>query len=495
MLIKIFDKPINIPMKTYSIIAIYICLVLAGSVVKAQQAKPYNVLVILTDDQRFNTIRALGNNEIHTPNLDKLVKSGTTFTQAHIMGSLGGAVCAPSRAMLLTGRPVFNVHSDGRNIPPSEKTFPELFRDNGYRTFSTGKWHSDLQSFNRSFASGDNIFLGGMHEEKSGGHWKPRLHHYDPKGAYKDEFQTDEFSSVCYADAAIKFLNQQQDSPFLMYVAFTAPHDPRTPPTEFLSLYDKKNISLPGNFMPRHPFNNGELAVRDEQLLPVPRNPDRVKKEIAKYYAMITAVDHEIGRIMEALLKTGQIDNTIVVFAGDNGLAVGQHGLLGKQNLYDHSMRVPLIFSGPGIPANKQTDALCYLTDVFPTLCEITKLPQAKTVSGRSMNNVFTKRKFEGRDRLFLTYSNLQRALIKDNKKLILYNVDGDYPIQLFDLSKDPLEINNLAEDKDQQETIRSLKTLLNNEMRAYGDFCDLSKENWGYPGRLKWEDALLINP
>ncbi|WP_316818319.1 sulfatase-like hydrolase/transferase [Pedobacter nyackensis] len=482
-------------MQTHIIKALFISLILAASAVKAQQVKPYNVLVILTDDQRFNTIRALGNKEIYTPNLDQLVKGGTTFTQAHIMGSLGGAVCAPSRAMLLTGRSVFKVHQDGGNIPPNEKTFPELFRENGYRTFSTGKWHSDLQSFNRSFASGDNIFFGGMHQEKAGGHWKPRLNHYDPEGQYKNGFQADKFSSICYADAAINFLNQPQDTPFLMYVAFTAPHDPRTPPEEFLSLYDKDKISLPGNFMPRHPFNNGELTVRDEQLLPVPRNPDSVKQEIAKYYAMITEVDHEIGRIMEALRKTGQIDHTIIVLAGDNGLAVGQHGLLGKQNLYDHSMRVPLIFSGPGIPVNKQTDALCYLTDVFPTLCKISNLPLPETVNGRPLNDAFTKNKFAGRDRLFLTYSNLQRAIIKDNKKLILYNVDGDHPVQLFDLSKDPLEINNLAGHKNQQQTVRSLTTLLGNEMRAYGDFCDLSKDNWGYPGSLKWKDAFLINP
>ncbi len=461
----------------------------------AQQQKPYNVLVILTDDQRFNTIHALGNHEVHTPNMDRLVKSGTTFTQAHIMGSLGGAVCAPSRAMLMTARSVFQVHRDGGVIPPSEKTFPEVFRERGYRTFASGKWHSDHASFNRSFAAGDHIFFGGMHTEKAGGHWKPQLHHYDGSAQYKQPFTGEDFSSVCFADAAIAFLQQPQKEPFLMYVAFTAPHDPRTPPEAYLRLYDTANISLPPNFLAKHPFDNGELTVRDEQLLPVPRDPGAVKQEIVKYYAMISEVDHEIGRVLDALQKSGQYGNTIIVLAGDNGLAVGQHGLLGKQNLYDHSMRVPLIFSGPGIPANRKSDAYCYLTDIFPTLCQMTGLSAPFTVTGSALNKAFTRQPFGGRDKLFLTYSNLQRALVKDSMKLVLYNVKGQHPAQLFDLAKDPLEMHNLAAQPAYQTTLATMRQQLYAEMRAYGDFADPAKEGWGYPGRLKWEDALKINP
>jgi arylsulfatase A-like enzyme len=470
-------------------------LLLFSVVLHAQPPKRYNVLVLLTDDQRFSTIHALGNREIHTPNIDQLVKSGTTFTQAHIMGSLAGAVCAPSRAMLLTGRSVFQVHQDGGMIPPAEKTFPEVFRENGYRTFSSGKWHSDYASYNRSFGSGDNIFFGGMHTAAAGGHWKPQLHHYDSSGKYNAPFSGDHFSSVYYADAAIDFLQQSSEQTFLMYVAFTAPHDPRTPPAEYLSLYDTAHISLPGNFMLQHPFDNGELKVRDEQLLPTPRDPGRVKQEIAKYYAMISEVDNEIGRVLDALRKSGQYDNTIIVLAGDNGLAVGQHGLLGKQNLYDHSMRVPLIFSGPGIPVNRQTNAYCYLTDVFTTLCQMNQLPVPATVQGSSLRKAFTQQAFRGRPYLFTTYSNLQRAIVKDSMKLIVYNVNSQHPVQLFDLATDPLEKNNLAHKKGYQTKVASLRSLLYSEMRAYGDFCDPEKAGWGYPGSLKWADALKVNP
>ncbi|NIG55789.1 sulfatase-like hydrolase/transferase [Chitinophaga sp. Cy-1792] len=459
------------------------------------QSKRYNVLVLFTDDQRFSTIHALNNPDIITPNMDQLLKSGTCFTQAHIMGSLGGAVCAPSRAMLLSSRSVFHVHQDGGVIPPADITFPEYFRANGYQTFETGKWHSDYASFNRSFGTGENIFFGGMHTEKEGGHISPKLTHYDTTGAYKQRFQGEKFSSVMYADAAVQFLQQQHTAPFLMYVAFTAPHDPRTPPAEYLSKYDTSKIPLPANFMTRHPFNNGEMDVRDEVLLGFPRNRDSVKMEIAKYYAMITEVDHEIGRVMDALRKSGQLENTIIVFAGDNGLAVGQHGLLGKQNLYDHSMRVPLIIAGPGIPANKRINAYCYLNDVFPTLCDLNHLSTPASVEGQSLAKAFSSNNFKGRKEIFTTYSNLQRAITIDSMKYILYNVNGAHPEQLFDLHNDPLEQHNLAAAPRYQQQVAAMRSKLFETMKFYNDFCDPTKPGWGYPEKLKWADALKINP
>ncbi|MFB6456835.1 sulfatase-like hydrolase/transferase [Chitinophaga sp. Hz27] len=459
------------------------------------QSKRYNVLVLFTDDQRFSTIHALNNPDIITPNMDQLLHAGTCFTQAHIMGSLGGAVCAPSRAMLLTSKSVFHVHQDGGLIPATDSTFPEYFRANGYQTFETGKWHSDYASFNRSFGSGENIFFGGMHTEKDGGHISPMLTHYDSTGAYKQRFHGEKFSSVMYADAAIQYLQQQHTAPFLMYVAFTAPHDPRTPPAEYLNKYDIAKISLPANFLAKHPFDNGEMTVRDEVLLGSPRNRDSVKMEIAKYYAMITEVDHEIGRVITALRKSGQLENTIIIFAGDNGLAVGQHGLLGKQNLYDHSMRVPLIMAGPGIPANKRVDAYCYLTDVFPTLCEMNHLPIPKSVEGQSLTKAFSSNSFKGRNVLFTTYANLQRAITIDSMKYILYNVNGEHPEQLFDLHKDPLEMHNLANEPRYKQQVLTMRQQLYKEMAFYNDFCNPSKPGWGYPQKLKWTDALKINP
>ena len=197
-----------------------------------------NVLFLLTDDQTFSTIQAWGNTDIHTPNMDRLVRHGVSFTQTHVMGGFNGAISQPSRAMLLTGRGLMDVHRNGGVIPEAEKTFPELFRENGYTTFATGKWHSDNASFNRSFSTGANIFFGGMHpygRNNELGHRRPYLHQYDPAGNYNNsngvwvDASRETFSSELYADAAIGFLEtaSSDNAPFLMYVAFTSPHDPR----------------------------------------------------------------------------------------------------------------------------------------------------------------------------------------------------------------------------------------------------------------------------
>lgn len=446
-----------------------------------------NILVILTDDQSYETIRALGNKEINTPNMDKLVKSGTTFTQAHIMGGLNAAICCPSRAMLMSSRNLFHLQKDGKEIPASDLTFPELFRAQGYTTFATGKWHQDKASFNRSFSTGDHIFFGGMFSPDQGGQFRPELNHYDNSGHYKKPYFGHGFSSVYFADAAIDFLKTHQESekPFLMYVAFTSPHDPRTPPSWYGHSYRPDEVSLPRNYLPQHPFDNGELGIRDETLLPFPRTKAAVKEEIAKYYSMVSEADHQIGRILAMLKETKKDKNTIVVFAGDNGLAVGQHGLMGKQNPYDCSIRVPLVMSGPGIPKNRRSKAYVYLNDIYPTLCNLTGIPVPTTVEGKSMANAFKDNSFKGRDKMFFAYLNLQRAVVEKGFKLALYNVNGKSHTQLFNLTQDPFEMDNLAEKPAFKVKVGAMTALLNTTMKQLDDFCDLDKPGWGHP--RKW--------
>lgn len=468
-------------------------------VVKAQEGtvKKPNIIVIITDDQHYGTIGALGNREIKTPNMDKLAKGGTAFTHAYIQGGLSGAICCPSRAMLLTGKNLFSLHEDGLYIPASHVTFPELFRNKGYITFETGKWHQDKASFNRSFVSGDNIFFGGMHPPETGGQYRPRLNHYDSSGLYNNPFWGDQFSSVYFADAAIDFLQKQQHStqPFLMYVAFTSPHDPRTAPSWYGRHYRMEDISLPANYLPQHPFDNGELKIRDETLLPFPRTEAAVRTEIAKYYSMISEVDEQVGRILETLKEAGKDKNTIIVFAGDNGLAMGQHGLLGKQNLYDCAIRVPLIFKGPGIPAGKLISKYVYLNDIYPTLCALAGIPVPDAVEGKSVAGAFGHGNFSGRDRLLFAYLNLQRAVIHRNFKLIRYNVNGQSFVQLFDLTTDPLEMRNLAEDIRYSDKLTLMDSLLNRTMKEMNDFCDIRKPGWGYPKKWTMQDVKKLNP
>lgn len=418
-----------------------------------------NVLFLLADDQRFDTIHALGNREIQTPNLDRLVRQGTAFTHAFIMGGGQPAVCSPSRAMLMTGRSLFRATTTyaGGTIPPAAPLLPEMFRQAGYSTHIVGKWHNDRAALQRGFTGGSRIFLGGMAD-----HTKIALQDFDATGVYAktNERVTAGFSSEIFADAAIDFLKgRATNQPYFLYSAFTAPHDPRTPPKEFLDRYPASKIRLPANFLARHPFDNGELEIRDEKLLPRPREPDAVRSEIAAYYAMITHLDAQIGRILDALEATGTARNTIIVFAGDNGLALGQHGLLGKQNLYEHSVRVPLVISGPGVPAGKRKDALCYLLDLFPTLGELANLPVPDGLDGRSLVPVIRGKSTQVREHIFAAYREVQRMVRDDRWKLIHYPKIDRW--QLFDLRNDPWERRDLSGEARQSSRIASLRGLL----------------------------------
>ena len=185
----------------------------------------------------------------------------------------------------------------------------------------------------------------------------------------------EKFSSELFADSAIEFLqNHDGKKPFFAYVAFTAPHDPRQPPLGYREPYYRKLPPLPANFLPQLPFDNGMMqGGRDENLAAWPRTEAMIRDQLAEYYGLITHLDEQIGRILAALEKSGQAENTIIIFAADNGLALGSHGLLGKQSVYEHSMRTPLIIAGPGIPRGKATRAFTYLLDLFPTLCDVTR--------------------------------------------------------------------------------------------------------------------------
>jgi arylsulfatase A-like enzyme len=412
---------------------------------RAERKKP-NILFLFTDDQRFDTIAALGNKEIITPNMDRLVRGGTTFTNAYIMGSMSGAVCMPSRGMLMSGKNLFDLVNKGNTIPPEHLMLPEVFREAGYVTFGTGKWHNERAPFARAFTTGANIFFGGMSD-----HYKVPVNDFDPTGRYAKENRHREkgkHSSELFSDAAIEFLRSYKgDKPFFVYVSYTAPHDPRTAPKEYHDIYDPDKITLPKSFISEHAFDNGEMRIRDEKLAAWPRTPDEIRRHIADYYAMITHVDAQIGRVLEALKQTGQAKNTIIVFSADNGLAVGRHGLMGKQNLYEHSVHVPLIICGPDIPPGKKRHGLCYIHDLYPTLCDLAGLCVPKSVSTKSLAPLVRAQKRKVRDSLFFAYKDIHRGVRDERYKLIEYLVKNKRTTQLFDLQTDPWELENLADD------------------------------------------------
>lgn len=396
-----------------------------------------NVLFLFADDQRADALGCAGNPYISTPHIDRLAQTGVRFSNAYVMGGHHGAICAPSRAMLLSGKHLFDVYDKLEGV----KTMPMHFAEQGYETFGTGKWHNEKSAFEASFQKGKNVFIGGM-----GDHFAISLRDMGTDGKLSEP-EKKGFSTDLFADAAIDYISDyaagKRENPFFCYVSFTVPHDPYSPHPDYIDMYPPEGLPLPGDFMPLHPFQFDQLTIRDENLLEWPRKPDLVRAALADYYGLITHMDNKIGEIIDVLKKNGLYDNTIIVFAADNGLAIGSHGLLGKQNLYEHSIKVPVIISGPGIPENKVTDALVYLFDLYPTLAEACGLTNPDGIYGESLVQIISGKVPEIRSSLFTAYRHTVRAVRTKDWKMIRYP-ERDYS-QLFNLEADPLELNNLA--------------------------------------------------
>jgi arylsulfatase A-like enzyme len=259
----------------------------------------------------------------------------------------------------------------------------DTMRSAGYHTWYVGKWMNDGKPVTRGYDETLGLFASG-----GGQWWKDTVDaHGRPVTGYRGWiFQKDdgtklpEFGvgltadiSSRFADAAIEFIRRGADSnkPFFLHVNFTAPHDPLLMPPRYQEMYDPADIPLPENFLPRHPFDHGNLEGRDEKLLPWPRTPEMVREDLAVYYAVLSHMDAELGRMLDALRRTGQAERTYVIFTSDHGLAMGSHGLRGKQNMYEHTVGVPLIVTGPAVAAGEKRTTPCYLRDLYPTVCEL----------------------------------------------------------------------------------------------------------------------------
>lgn len=385
----------------------------AASAILRAQARPPNVVFLFADDQRTDTIGALGNKRIRTPNIDLLVRSGFTFRNAYCLGSNSPAVCLPSRNMLLSGRAYFRFERYASGADPN---FPDAMREAGYFTYHHGKAGNTAREIEKRFDV--NKYLNDQEARTSG----------EPGKQIVDE-------------AVDAVAGRRDGKPFFLYLAFEAPHDPRVAAERYMRMYQRDRIPLPHNYVPLHPFDNGEQIVRDELLAPFPRTEAEVRKHIHDYYAVITALDGHIGRLLNALKKARLYDNTIFVYSADHGLAIGSHGLFGKQSLYEHSAKAPLIFSGPGIPRG-QSSALVYVLDIFPTVVDFAGGRIPGGLDGQSLKPVIDGRVSGVRPTLFTSYREFQRAVRDDRWKLIRYPLINR--MQLFDLKNDPDELRDL---------------------------------------------------
>jgi arylsulfatase A-like enzyme len=455
--------------------------------------KKPNFLVVVADDQCFRSINTLNNREVHTPTFDRLLKRGTVFTHSFHQGSWTGAVCVASRAMLHTGRHVWTCGGNDCGYYP---LLGEAMQMGGYDTYVVGKWHNGDETALRSFTTGKTIGPGfyastpvkGLAynrprpgdpwtpwDPKYRGHWTPYdlwdIEHPAHNGLWisqhgpidqnaSDRYERQQHSCELYADSAVELLQRtasRPDRPFFLYVAWNSPHDPRQAPKEFLDLYPADKIEVPPNFLPQHPFDQGDFDCRDEKLAPFPRTPHDVQVHRREYYASITYMDKQLGRIIDALEKTGQADNTCIIITGDHGLAVGEHGLMGKQNLYDCSVRMPFIMAGPGITAGRRIDAMMYQHCLFPTVCDLAGISTPATVQFPSLLPLLRGERESLFDSIYSAYRGYQRMVRTSQYKLILY--PEVKKVQLFDIEKDPWETNknNLAGEPAHASTIAEL--------------------------------------
>jgi len=463
---------------------LFLLLIFTSQIFSKQ--KP-NILFIFADDQCYETIGHLGITDIETPNLDRLMKSGTSFTRAYNMGSWSGAVCVASRHMLHTGRFLWRAEKASK-IAEAERAAGRFWSENmkaaGYKTYMTGKWHVRAKAEN-CFDVTKNI-RGGMPNQTPTGYNRPIPGEPDPWSPFDPKFEGfwkgGKHWSEVVADDALNFLSQAKKhahkSPYFAYIAFNAPHDPRQAPKAFIDKYPLKRIKTPSNFLPMYPYKDKiacSHSLRDEKLGPMPRTENSVKVHRQEYYAMITHMDEQIGKILDGLKKSGLEKNTYIFFSADHGLAVGHHGLFGKQNLYEHSTRVPFILKGPDIPKGKVVSAPIYLQDIMATSLAIAEIEKPKHVE---FNNILPLARGETQkspyNEIYGAYLNVQRSITKNNIKLIVY---PNIPlIRVFDISKDPDEKIDIASTSKGEKLKVKLFPLLLKLQKQMGDQLDIAK-------------------
>lgn len=434
-----------------------------------------NVLFIVSDDQRPDTIRALGNVVIETPNLDRLVARGTAFTRAYA----GYPICHVSRAQMLTGTHAFKAlpKYPGSGIDPKLATLAGTFQKAGYHTCYTGKWHNDGHPMQRGYTTTSGLYSSGggkgITQPETDDRGRPLTGY---RGwTFKDADNKPELdkgaglqadNSRHIADGAIGGIqNAPEGKPWFVHVNFAFPHDPRQWPEGMKNRYDPAKVPLPANFAAKHPFDHGNIDGRDEQLLPVPRTETAVREELALYYAMITDLDAQVGRILDALPSP---DDTIVLFTSDQGLALGSHGLLGKQNCYEHSIRSPLIVCGPGLPKNRRSAALVTLHDLSPTLCGLCGIDIPGSVTGKSLAPLLRGEVEAVHDVVTGMFTDTQRMICDARWKLIVYPQAGRE--QLFDLQDDPHELRDLSTDPARRGRLEQMRERLTAWRLANGD-------------------------
>jgi arylsulfatase A-like enzyme len=466
--------------------ALLLSLIALSTTAPAAEKRP-NILFILVDDQSPFDLKIYNpESTLETPNLDRLAREGMVFDGAYHMGSFSGAVCTPSRHMIMSGRTVWHLPIapwGAKTCPPAleQQTIPAVFNRAGFATMRTCKQGNSYEAANQLFTvRHDATKRGGDHE--SGSAW--------------------------HGDRVMDYLAQRESAkdanPFLIYYGFSHPHDTRDGTPELLAKYGATNHAdpntlpslhskqpkLPPNHLVKHPFRHGHDDVRDEvEVSGVWTNRDEatIRNETGRQYACSENIDIQIGRVLKRLEEMGELDNTYIFYTADHGMAIGRHGLQGKQNLYEHTWRVPFIVKGPGIKAGARVQGNIYLLDVLATLCDLTGTAPPATNEGLSFRPVLEGKQDTMREVMYGAYSGGgkpgMRSVRKGDWKLIQYEAyDGSVrETQLFNLAKNPHEFlpehqrkeameTDLAEDPQYADKLAEMQAVLLAEMRRLDD-------------------------
>ncbi|MGE9267355.1 MAG: sulfatase-like hydrolase/transferase [Verrucomicrobiales bacterium] len=445
-------------------------------------------MFIFADDLSYELVGGPLAEEVDTPNLDRLRAQGTSFSRAYNSGAWNGAVCVASRAMLMSGLQLWRAKEAEKRFEPDfvakGRFWPQLLEKGGYATYMTGKWHVKAP-VEKAFRQVKNPRPGmpgtvpaAYERDRQDESWRaddPTLGGFWKGGRHWSEVEAD--TAVDFIAAATK-----QEQPYFLYLAFNAPHDPRQAPTEFLAKYPPNTIKVPRTFLPVYPYREEMGAphrLRDEKLAPMPRTKEAVQVHRAEYYALISHLDAQIGRVLDAVEQGGRAKNTYLVFTADHGLAVGNHGLLGKQNMYEHSVRVPFIVKGPGCEAGKVVAGPIYLQDIVPTSLEWAGVSMPEEMDFTSFSAQLTSSgEKDSEQAIFGSYLDRQRSVTQDGYKLILY--PKARVARLFHLTEDPFEMTDLLAAGHEKERAQALLEKLRVLQKKYGDPLHLEDfANW----------------
>ena len=406
--------------------------------------------MIVMDDQRADLLLDSGAHGFPAPNLKRLANKGTVFDNTFVTTP----ICTPARAEMLTGCHTFHngVPWFRRPINGDLPLLPRHFQNNGYHTLFSGKWHNDGHPSERGFDRSRRVFPADNLNQ-------PQYAKYGHTMRFTEaEASVEGHSTTLFTEAALEEIESApDDKPWFCYLGYHSPHDPFDCPQPWASQFPADEVPLPEDYFPMPPFDNGDLTIRDELLLPWPRTQQAIREYRARYWQMIAHHDAVIGSLLDSLERSGELTDTVVVFTSDHGLAVGSHGLLGKENMYDHSCRIPLIMAGPGIPTGLQIKGLTTNQDIFPTLCDLCQIPQPATpMDGLSLLSAFTPDEpFTGREFVVCAFCSphpldpqswreTQRAIRTQDWKLVVDLIHRRH--QLYHLATDPLEMKNLLE-------------------------------------------------